>query len=141
MVSVEQVNKRDESEKTQKMDDKSGHEKELEIEERQKEGTEEHEKTSDDKEPKDKPSIVEFEDPIYELSQTNELEPEYKNMTVDQEAVEVQALSPVAQAEYRELSKLHQCQADIEKKMTEVSQIIKERMKARAPRLPLDLIK
>ena len=78
---------------------------------------------------------------MYELSQTYELEPEYENMTVDQEAAEVQALSPVAQAEYRELSKLHQCQADIKKKMTEVSQIIKERMKARAPGLPLDLIK
>ena len=141
MVSVERVNKRDESEKTQKTEDESGHEKELEIEECEKEGTEEHEKTSDDEEPEEKPSIVEFEDPMYELSQMNELEPEYENMTVDQEAAEVQALSPVAQAEYRELSKLHQRQADIEKKMTEVSQIIKERMKAHTPRLLLDLIK
>ena len=141
MVSVEQVNKRDESEKTQKMDDESGHEKELEIEECEEEGTEEHEKTSDNEEPEDEHSIVEFEDPMYELSQMFELEPEYKNMTVDQEAAEVQALPPVTQAEYRELSKLHQRQADIEKKMTEVSQIIKERMKAHAPGLPLDLIK
>ena len=76
MVSVEQVNKRDKSEKTQKMDDESGHEKELEIEEHEKEGTEEHEKTSDDEEPKDELSIVKFEDPMYELSQTYELEPE-----------------------------------------------------------------
>ena len=100
MVSVERVNKRDESEKTQKTDDESGHEKELEIKEHEKEGTEEHEKTSDDEEPEDKPCIVEFEDPMYELSQTNELEPEYENMTVDQEAAEVQALSPVVQAGY-----------------------------------------
>ena len=78
---------------------------------------------------------------MYELSQTFELEPEYENMTVDQEAVEVQALSPVTQAEYQELSKLHQRQADIEKKMTKVSQIIKERMKAHTPGLLLDLIK
>ena len=92
MVSVERVNKRDKSEKTQKMDDKSGHEKELEIEECEKEGTEEHDKTSDDEEPEDELSIVEFEDPMYELSQMYELEPEYENMTVDQEAVEVQAL-------------------------------------------------
>ena len=141
MVSIEQVNKRDKSEKTQKTDDESGHEKELEIGECEKEGTEEHGKTSDDEEPEYEPSIVEFEDPMYELSQTNELEPEYENMTVDQEAAEVQDLSPVVQAEYQELSKLHQRQADIEKKMTEVSQIIKERMKARAPWLPLDLIK
>ena len=62
-------------------------------------------------------------------------------MTVDQEAAEVQALPPVIQAEYRELSKLHQHQANIEKKMTEVSQIIKERTKACTPGLPLDLIK
>ena len=78
---------------------------------------------------------------MYELSQSYELELEYENMTVDQEAAEVQALPPVAQAEYQELSKLHQHQANIEKKMTEVSQIIKERTKACAPGLPLDLIK
>ena len=45
---------------------------------------------------------------MYELSQTFELESEYENMTADQEAAEIQALSPVAQAEYRELSKFHQ---------------------------------
>ena len=141
MVSVEWVNKRDKLEKTQKTDDESGHEKELEIEEHEEGGTEEHEKTSDDEELKDEHSIVEFEDPMYELSQTFELEPEYENMTVDQEAAEVQALLPVMQAQYQELSKLHQRQADIEKKMTKVSQIIKERTKAHAPRLLLDLIK
>ena len=141
MVSVERVNKRDKSEKTRKTDDELGYKKELEIEEPEKGGTEEHEMTSDDGEPKDELSIVEFEDPMYELSQSYELEPEYENMTVDQEAAEVQALLPVAQAEYRELSKLHQHQANIKKKMTEVSQIIKERTKARTPRLPLDLIK
>ena len=139
MVSVERVKKGDESEKTQKTDDESGPEKELE--ECEEEGTKEHEMNSDDEEPEDEHSIVEFEDPMYELSQTFELEPEYKNMTVDQEAAEVEALSPVAQAEYQELSKFHQHQADIENKMTEVSQIIKERTKARAPGLPLDLIK
>ena len=37
---------------------------------------------------------------MYELSQTFELEPEYENMTMDQEAAEVQALLPVVQAEY-----------------------------------------
>ena len=141
MVSVERVNKRDESEKTRKTDDELGYEKELEIEEPEKGGTEEHEMTSDDGEPEDELSIVEFEDPMYELSQSYELELEYENMTVDQEAAEVQALPPVTQAEYRELSKLHQHQANIEKKMTKVSQIIKERTKARAPRLLLDLIK
>ena len=99
MVSVEQVNKGDKLEKTQKTDDELRYGKELEIEEYEKEDTEEYE-TSDDEEPEDKLSIVEFEDPMYELSQMLELEPEYKNMTVDQEAVEVQALSPVAQAEY-----------------------------------------
>ena len=108
-MSVERVNKVDKSEKTQKTDDELRHGKELEIKECEKEDTEEYEKTSDDEEPDDELSIVEFEDPMYELSQTFELEPEYENMTVDQEAVEVQALSPVVQAEYRELSKFHQC--------------------------------
>ena len=59
---------------------------------------------------------MEFEDPLYELSQAYEMEPEYESMTAEQEAVEVQALSLVRQAEYRELTKLHQHQADIEKK-------------------------
>ena len=104
MVSVERVNKRDKSEKTRKTDDELGYEKELEIEDPEKGGTEEHETTSDDGEPEDELSIVEFEDPMYELSQSCELEPEYENMTVDQEAAEVQALLPVMQAQYRELS-------------------------------------
>ena len=68
MVSVERVNKRDELEKTQKTDDELGYEKELEIGEPEKEGTEEHETTSDNGEPEDELSVVEFEDPMYELS-------------------------------------------------------------------------
>ena len=73
---------------------------------------------------------MEFEDPVYKLSQAYEMEPEYENMTAEQEVMEVQALSPVRQAKYRELTKLHQCQADIERKMTGVSKLIKERTKA-----------
>ena len=69
------------------------------------------------------------------------MEPEYESMTAEQEAAEVQTLSPVGQAGYRELTKLHQHQADIKKKMTEVSEIIEERSKARAPGLPVDLIR
>ena len=88
------------------------------------------ERRTDDEETKDESSIVEFEDPVYELSQAYEMEPEYESMTAEQEVVEVKALSPVGQAEYRELTKLHQCQADIERKMTGVSKIIKERTKA-----------
>ena len=81
---------------------------------------------------------MEFEDPVYELSQAYEMEPEYESMTAEQEAVEVQALSPVGQAECRELTKLHQRQADIGRKITG---IIEERTKARAPGLPVDLIR
>ena len=103
--------------------------------------TEACEKGTDDEESQDEPSLVEFEDPVYELSQAYEMEPEYENMTAEQEAVEVQALSPVKQTEYRELTKLHQCRADIERKMTGVSKIIKERTKARAPDLAVDLIR
>ena len=63
------------------------------------------------------------------------MEPEYESMTAEQEAVEVQALSPVKQAEHRELTKLHQQQADIERKMTGVSKIIEERTKPLACQL------
>ena len=48
--------------------------------------TEVCEKTTDDEETKDEPSIVEFEDLVYELSQAHEMEPEYKSMTAEQEA-------------------------------------------------------
>ena len=58
------------------------------------------ERRADDEETKDESSIVEFEDPMYELSQAYEMEPEYESMTAEQEAAEVQALSPVGQAEY-----------------------------------------
>ena len=45
--------------------------------------------TTDDSEPEDEPSMVEFEDPVYELSQTYEMESEYESMTVEQETAEV----------------------------------------------------
>ena len=51
-------------------------------------------------------------------------------MTPEQEATEVQALTPTQQAEYRELTKLHQCQVELEKKMTGMSKVIMERTKA-----------
>ena len=84
--------------------------------------------------------LIEFEDLVYELSQTYEMEPEYESMTVEQEAGEVQALSSAEQAKYRELTRLHQRQADIERRITGVSKMIKERTKARAPGLLIDLI-
>ena len=85
--------------------------------------------------------MVEFEDPIYELSQTYEMEPEYEGMTPKQEATEVQVLTPTEQVEYRELPKLHQGQAEIEEKMTGMSKVIEDRTKVRTPRLPVDLMK
>ena len=45
--------------------------------------------STDDSEPEDEPSVVEFEDPVYELSQTYEMESKYESMTVEQEAAEV----------------------------------------------------
>ena len=91
----------------------------------------------DDDESGDEPSMVEFEDPIYELSQTYETESEYENMTLEQEAIEVQALTPAEQAKYRELTRLHQRQAEIEKKMTRMSKVIEERTKVWTPGLPV----
>ena len=140
-VTIEHIDKGDKSKKTQKTDDESEHEKELDIEEHEEVDTEARERPTHNEETQDEPSIVEFEDPVYELSQAHEIEPEYESMTAEQEAAEVQALSPVGQAGYRELTKLHQHQADIKRKMTGVSKIIEERTKARAPGLPVDLIR
>ena len=90
----------DESEKTKKVDDESRQEEEVDIEE-QKGMTAEHgsESTEDNDDFGNEPSVVEFEDPIYEPSQSYKIEPEYKDMTPEQEATEVQALTPMEQAE------------------------------------------
>ena len=61
-------------------------------------------------------------------------------MTEEQEAEAVKALNLWEQAEYRELTKLHQREAEKEKEITGLSQIVKERAKERAPGLPIDLI-
>ena len=115
----------DKSAWTGKMDDKSRQEKETNVEE-QEEMTVEQERgsTEDDDDSGDEPSVIEFEDPIYELFQTYEMEPEYEDMTPEQEATEVQALTPTEQAKYRELTKLYQHQAEIEGKMTGMSKVI-----------------
>ena len=98
-----------ESEKARKTDDESRKEEEVDIEE-QEEATakQDSESTVDNDDFGDEPSVVEFEDPICKLSQSYEMEPEYKDMTPEQEATEVQALTPTEQVEYRELTKFHQ---------------------------------
>ena len=140
-VTTEHIDQGDESAKTKKTDDESEHEKELDAEECEEVDMEACEERTDNEETKDEPSIVEFEDQVYELSQAYEMESEYESMTAEQEAAEVQALSPVGQAEYQELTKLHHRQADIERKMTGMSKIIEERTKAQVPSLPVDLIR
>ena len=132
----------DESARTRKTDDELGQEKEINVEE-QEETTVEQERgsTEDDDDSGDEPSMVEFEDPIYELSQMYEMEPEYEDMTPEQEATEVQALTPTEQAKYRELTKLHHCQTEIEERTTGMSKVIEERTKAWTPGLPVDLVK
>ena len=132
----------DESEKTRKMDDKSRKEEEVDIEEQEEIMAEQDsESTIDNDDFGDEPSVVEFEDPIYELSQSYEIEPKYEDMTPEQEATEVQALTPAEEVKYRELTKLHQCQAELEKNMTGMSKVIVERTKVRTPGLPADLVK
>ena len=114
-IMIKHIDKRDESTETKKMDDELGQEKEIDAEE-QEVDVEEHGKTTDkpedefidDGEPEDEPSVVEFEDPVYELSQTYKMESKYESMTMEQEAAEVRALSPAEQAKYRELARLHQ---------------------------------
>ena len=70
-----------------------------------------------------------------------EIEPEYEKMTLEQEATEVQALTPADQVKYRELTGLYQHQAELEGRMTRMSQVIEERTKAQTPGLPVDLVK
>ena len=105
-VTIECIDKRDESMETKKMDDELGWEKEVDVEGQEEVDVKERGKTTD--EPEDEPSMVEFEDPVYELSQTYKMEPEYESMTMEQEAAKVRALSPAEQAKYRELTRLHQ---------------------------------
>ena len=62
-------------------------------------------------------------------------------MTPEQEATEVQTLTPTEKVDYRELTKLHQHQAEIEERMTGMSKVIEERTKTRTPGLPVDLVK
>ena len=85
----------DKSAKTKKRDDESNQEKEIDVEEQEEIDIEEQEKVTveqesgstddDDDESGDEPSMVEFEDPVYELSQTYEMESEYENITLEQE--------------------------------------------------------
>ena len=70
----------------------------------------------------------------------HEFELEYYEMTEEQEAEAVQALTPQEWAEYQALRKLHLRQAETEKEIMGLSQIVKERLKAKAPGLPIDLI-
>ena len=115
-IMIEHIDKRDKSTETKKTDDELGWEKEVDVEEKEEVDVEEHGKTTDepedestnDGEPEDEPSMVEFEDPVYKLSQTYEMESEYESMTLEQEAAEVRALSPAEQVKYRELTRLHQ---------------------------------
>ena len=115
-IMIECIDKRDKSMEPKKTDDESGWEKEVDVKEQEEVEVEECGKTTDepedestdDGESEDEPSIVEYEDPVYELSQAYEMEPEYESMTVEQEAPKVRALSPAEQAKYRELTRVHQ---------------------------------
>ena len=84
-ITIEHIDQRDESRKTKKTDDESEQEKELDVEGQEEVDTEACERRTDDEEPEYKPSIVEFEDPVYVLSQAYEMEPEYESMTAEQE--------------------------------------------------------
>ena len=132
----------DESARTRKMDDESGQEEEINVKEQEETAVEQESgSTIDDDDPGDEPSVLEFEDPVYDLSQTYEMEPEYEDMAPEQEVTEVQALTPTEQTKYRELTKLHQHQAELGKKMTGMSKVIVERTKVQTPGLLADLVK
>ena len=74
----------------------------VDVEELENESESTHQETD-----KEDQLVVEFEDQAYELAQTYQLKQEYHEMTLEQEADAVQALTPLEQAEYRELTLLH----------------------------------
>ena len=94
-----------------------------------------HQETNEEDQP-----VVEFEDQAYKLTQTYQLKQEYHEMTLEQEAEAVQALTPLEQAEHWELTMLHRRQAEMEKEIMGLSHIVKERVKAKAPSLPINLV-
>ena len=138
-VLIKHTGMGDQSARTRKTDDELGQEEEINVEEMTVE--QERGSTEDDDDSGDEPSVIEFEDPIYELSQMYEMEAEYKDMTLEQEATEVQTLTPTEQVKYRVLTKLHQCQAAIEERMTGMSKVIEERTKARTSGLLVNLVR
>ena len=130
-ILVKRISKGNNSKKMRKADDESRQEEEMDVEEWE-ETTTEHgsESIEGNDDFDDEPPILEFKDPTYELSQSYELEPESEDMTPEQEAAEVPALTPMEQADYRELTKLHQHLAELDEKMTGMLKVIAERTKA-----------
>ena len=100
----------------------------VDTEESEKESESAHQETKEENQP-----VVEFEDQAYKLAQTYQLEQEYHEMTLEQEVEAVQALALLEQVEHRELTMLYQRRAEMEKEITGLSQIVKERAKAKAP--------
>ena len=73
---------------------------------------------------------VEFEDPMFELMQEEELEEEYDEMTPEQEREVTSQLTPRERAEYQEMIKFYQVHASVTGQGMELrSEIIKERAK------------
>ena len=154
VTTVEQVanvTKGDESETAQKADDElrkmqvvqaevhrnpdPGDTENVEMGKSEDEGETTPQETSEEDQP-----VIEFKNKAYELAQAYQLEPEYYEMTEEQEAEAVQVLTPREQVKYQELAKFHQRQAETEKEIKGLSQLIKERTNAKAPGLLVDLI-
>ena len=104
----------DKSSMRQKTDDKLGNmqvvQAEVHVAPKMEDETNPAEKESSDENASDEEGqlVVEFEDQSYELAQMYQLEDEYQDMTAEQKAAEVQTLMPWEQAEYQEMTKLHQ---------------------------------
>ena len=92
--------------------------------------------TTDGEEP-----LIDFEDPLCELSQSYEMEPEYRDMTPEQEAAKVKTMTPREQAEYHKLKQFYRHQVELNKEITGMSKIIKEQTNAQTPGIPTDLVK
>ena len=74
----------------------------MDMEESENESESVHQETNEEDQP-----VVEFEDQAYKLTQMYQLEQEYHEMTLEQEAEAVQALTPLEQAEHQKLTMLH----------------------------------
>ena len=90
MVTLKRVGRCDKSRNEEKSDDKSsGKQPEFVVSYDNGDQEDSNDETTDEEEP-----LNEFEDPLYKMSQSYEMEPEYENMIPEQEVAKVKIMTP-----------------------------------------------